>query len=498
MDAKPTLADRVRGSLSAKLLILTIISVLVAEMIVLIPSVSDRRVSWLRDRLDAAYLVGLSLNSPGQSIDREMAEKLFATADILGVTIDSEGARMPVKTARLTADQQRATRYVNLAGGWPQRHVADAWATMFSSGDHSIRVVGPPSNARGVEVDMLVSQAALRRDLLVFACNVFLLSILISSLTASLVYAALNAMIVRPVKRVTTNMMNFERNPEDAGAILVPTDRADEIGVAERSLAALERRIQNLLAERRRLAALGAGISKISHDLRNILASAQLMSDRLAKSEDPRVRKLSPRLIAALDRAIALSRDTLSYAKMDAAALKPKPVDLAALIDDVLDDCVIAGVTLRNEAALGLIVPADPTQLYRALFNLVRNAVDALAPIGEDGAPAPAAGAAVTVRAKATPDSAVIEVADNGPGLPQAAIDSLFEPFKGSLKPGGSGLGVAIALEIARAHKGALALAKSDASGATFRLTLPRAADQYAAAAPSGSRGSAAPSSAPS
>jgi len=325
---------------------------------------------------------------------------------------------------------------------------------------------------------MFVSQAALRRDLLIFARNVLGLSLVISSITAAAIYAALNAMIVRPVKRITKNMMNFELHPEDASAILSPSPRADELGVAERSLASLEGRLQSLLSERRRLAALGAGISKISHDLRNILASAQLMSDRLAKSDDPRVRKLSPRLISALDRAIALSRDTISYARMDPSALKIESVNIHALIDDVFNDCLAMGVTLINEAPSDMRVFADPTQLYRALFNLVRNAVEALAPQGEDGAPSPSEGAAVIVRAGLAAGEAVLEILDNGPGLPQAAIDSLYEPFKGSLKPGGSGLGVAIALEIARAHHGGLALSKSDASGATFRLTLPNAAPQ--------------------
>ncbi len=475
MDATPTLADRVRRSLSAKLLILTVLFVLLAELIVLVPSVSDRRLNWFRDRLDAAYLVGLALDSPDQMIDRETAEKLFATADILGVTLDIDGARMLVMTTRLTPERSKVTRFVDLSRDMPQEQGAAAWMSLFSSGDHSIRVVGRPANARSVEVDMFVSQAALRRDLRIFTRNVLILSLVISSLTAGLVFWSLSAMIVQPVKRITRNMMAFEKTPEDAPAVLVPSARADEIGVAERSLASLERRLQSLLAERRRLAALGAGISKISHDLRNILASAQLMSDRLARSEDPRVRKLSPRLIAALDRAIALSRDTLSYARMDSAALKIEPVALRALIDDVFEDCLAMGVDLRNEAPAAMIVGADPTQLYRALFNLVRNAVEALAPPGEDGAPAPREGAGVIVRAYEAAGETVIEITDNGPGLPQAAIDSLFEPFKGSLKPGGSGLGVAIALEIARAHHGALTLAKSDASGATFRLTLPAA-----------------------
>jgi len=473
MQATSTFSDRVRRSLSAKLLILTVIFVLIAEIIVLIPSVSDRRVDWLRDRLSSAYLVGLALDSPEQMIDGETAEKLFANANILGVTVDSDGARMPVMTTRLTPEQSRKTRFVNLDRDMPQRHMVAAWITMFSSGDHSLRVVGRPENARNVEVDMFVSQAALRRDLRIFARNVLGLSLIISSLTAAAIYAALSAMIVRPVKRVTHNMMKFEKDPEDVNNILSPSPRTDELGVAERSLASLERRLLTLLTERRRLAALGAGISKISHDLRNILASAQLMSDRLSKSDDPRVRKLSPRLIAALDRAIALSRDTLNYARMDPAALKTELVRVRDLVDDVFNDSPAAGVYLKNDVPADLQISADPTQLYRALFNLVRNAVDALTPIGEDGETSLREGAEVTVRARSENNEAIVEVIDNGPGLPQAAINSLYEPFKGSLKPGGSGLGVAIALEIARAHRGGLTLAKSDATGAIFRMALP-------------------------
>lgn len=472
----PTIAHRFRRSLSSKLLALTILFVLLAEIVVLIPSVSKQRLDWLNARLESAYLVGLALDSPGgEMIEPEVAEQLFATANILGVTLDREGARMLIMTPKLTADQARVMRFVNLNYAMPQQHVMDAWATMLSGGDHSIRIVGKPKYAAGGDVDMLVSQAALRRDLREYARNVLLLSLVISTLTAASVFWSLNRMIVRPVGRLTRNMMAFEQNPEDEAALLHPSRRLDEIGVAERSLASLERRTQSLLGERRRLAALGAGISKISHDLRNILASAQLMSDRLAKSEDPRVRKLSPRLISSLDRAIALSRDTLSYARMEPAALKIDAVDLHKLADDVVEDSASMSVELVNNVEEGFRVDADPTQLYRAMFNLVRNAVEALTP-GEDAGAAPREDARVTISARKDAGRVVIEIADNGPGVPEGARRHLFEPFKGSFKPGGSGLGGAIAHEIVRAHGGELRLAKSDETGAVFELLLPRRA----------------------
>ncbi|OFX06213.1 MAG: hypothetical protein A3E78_15050 [Alphaproteobacteria bacterium RIFCSPHIGHO2_12_FULL_63_12] len=473
MADEQTIAGRFKRSLSSKLLALTVLFVLFAEIVVLIPSVAKHRIDWLAARLESAYLVGLALDSPGgEMIEPEIAEQLFATANILGVTLEREGARVLIMTPKLTADQAQIMRFVSLNYDMPQQHVVDAWATMFSSGDHSIRVVGKAKYASGGYVDMFVSQAALRADIFEYARNVLLLSLVISSLTAALVYWSLDRIIVHPVRRLTMNMTAFESNPEDPSALLDAGKRLDEIGVAERSLASLERRTQSLLKERRRLAALGAGISKISHDLRNILASAQLMSDRLAKSEDPRVRKLAPRLIASLNRAIALSRDTLSYARMEPGALKSEEVALARLVDDVFDDTAAIGVETRHGIGEEVIVSADPTQLYRALFNLVRNAIDALAgpdPQEGDGA----AGGRIEVSARTEAGRLVISIADNGPGLPEAARAHLFEPFKGSFKPGGSGLGVAIAYEIAKAHGGDLQLVKSDASGATFELSLP-------------------------
>ena len=475
MTKQKTIAGRLERSLSSKLLALTIVFVFMAEIIVLIPSIANQRLDWLNARLEAAYLVGLALDAPGgEMIEPEIAEQLFSTANILGVTLDREGARMMIMTPKLTNDQTKVMRYVNLSSDMPQKFVSDAWATVFSREDHSIRVVGKPQYAPGGYVDMFVSQAALRDDLTKYARNVLLLSLLISSLTAALVYWSLDRIIVLPVRRLTRNMMTFESNPEDESALLTPSDRHDEIGVAERSLASLEHRTQNLLKERRRLAALGAGISKISHDLRNILASAQLMSDRLAKSDDPRVRKLAPKLISSLNRAIALSRDTLNYARMEPGALKLENTNIARIVDEVFDDAASISVEMRNDVDAELTARVDPTQLYRALFNLMRNAVDALAgDASSDDVAADAKTGEVRVSARNEGNLVVIAIADNGPGVPEGARAHLFEPFKGSFKPGGSGLGVAIAYEIARAHGGDLKLAKNDTSGAVFELSVP-------------------------
>ncbi len=473
-SAKPSLYQRIRRSLSAQLLGLTLVFVLIAEAVVLIPSVSKQRIDWLSARIEAAYLVGLALEGPdAEMIDPMLARQLFATANILGVTITREGARIPVYSPEIDPAARRPMHYINLTSSTAPTMVRDAWATMFSKGDDLVRVIGRPNYGEGEEVDILVSQQALRRDLLIYARNILFLSLIISTLTGALVYWTLNAMIVRPVRRLTVNMATFNANPEDASNIVPPTARKDEIGETEEALRSLELRIHDLLSQRRRLAALGAGISKISHDLRNILASAQLMSDRLAKSDDPRVRKLSPRLIQALDRAISLSRDTLSYGRMEPASLSKMRFGLHELVEEVFADTAAMHVAFVNETPPETTICADRNQLYRALFNLVRNAVEAMTPA--EGASPPAAPPIVSVRTRARGAAVEIDVADTGPGVPERAQSQLFEPFQGSNKPGGSGLGVAIAYEILRAHGGALALTKSDASGATFTLTVPSA-----------------------
>jgi len=462
--------------MSARLFALTLFFVLLAEAVVLVPSISKERVSWLNTRIEAAYLVSLALEAPeAEMIDPDTAEQLFETAEITGVTVNRGDARFLIYAPEFEDSSPPALKFVDLQTHSMLDMVAAAWSCMLSAGDNLISVRGTPMSARDESVEILVSERALRKNLLIYARNIFLISLFISGLTAAFIYQTLNRQIVKPVRRLTQNMAAFERDPEDANSLMTLSRREDEIGDAEAGLVALETRIQNLLAERKRLAALGSGISKISHDLRNILASAQLMSDRLAKSDDPRVRKLSPRLISSLDRAITLSNDTVSYGKMDRHALNKSPIDIHQLADEVLEDTATLHVTFTNSVPANISIVADRTQLYRAFLNIIRNGVEALAP-PEPSADSDGQDRMINIGLSADTNAVHIDIADNGPGLPDEAIEHLFEPFKGTRKPGGSGLGIAIAYEIMRAHDGNLKLLKNNAQGATFRLTLPSAA----------------------
>ncbi|MEM9169469.1 MAG: HAMP domain-containing sensor histidine kinase [Pseudomonadota bacterium] len=466
-----------RRSLSAKLFILTIGMILLIEAVILAPSIAKQYRDALKARIDTAYLVSLALETPEfEMIDKETADELFATSNIAGVSLLRDGARYQILAPSMAAEEMEISRAIDLRGDDAMSLMREAWAVILSRGEGYLQVSGAPARNVSAAVDVVISERAVRRELQRYAVNILLLSLLISAATAVGVYWALNRIIVAPVKSLTRKMAAFERDPSARMRDDDLSGRVDEIGDAERGLTALQQRVRSQLAEQRRLAALGAGISKISHDLRNVLASAQLMSDRLARSDDPRVRKLSPRLISSLDRAIQLSNDTLRYGRLSPETLQKARFPVRPLIDDVFDDAAAIAVSFRNDTPDGLEVDADRTQLYRALFNLVRNAVDALTTedgLAPPGRPAPTI--AVSAR-RVGRDDIEIDVSDNGPGLPEHAVAHLFEPFRGSKKPGGSGLGVAIAYEILEAHGGKLALVKSDATGATFRLTAPVAA----------------------
>jgi signal transduction histidine kinase len=303
----------------------------------------------------------------------------------------------------------------------------------------------------------------------VFSRNLLLVSLAIAILTAALVYLALHFLFVRPMRGLTENLVAFHENPESSARIIVPSNRGDEIGVAERELSDMQRDLVSMLHQKSRLAALGLAVSKINHDLRNLLASSQLLSDQLASVPDPRVQRFAPKLMRSLERAIAFCQSTLSYGRAQEAAPDRRMVLIEPVVTEVRESAGLAAdtsITWISAIERGLMVDADPDQLFRILLNLVRNAEQAL-----EGRPHDAA-AQIRITGRREGSVAIVEVSDTGPGVPAKIRDHLFEAFQTSGRPGGSGLGLAIAAELVRAHDGEIHLVEGTI-GATFRIAIP-------------------------
>jgi signal transduction histidine kinase len=448
-------------SLSARLLVLTVSFVMLGEVLIFVPSVARFRMTYFDNHLAAGELAALALEaSPTGRLDRALVGKLLARVGAhcvivrraSGVVQMLDGPAVP--KADVTINLIRPTIFGAIRG---------SLMALARTNNRVLRVIGPPPAGPGEIVEILLDEAPLRQEMWDFGFRILELSIVLSLITATLVYLSLQWLLVRPMRRLTASMMAFREDPEDAARMIVASRRRDEIGVAERELGMMQHTVRGALAQRARLAALGTAVTKINHDLRNILATARLVTDGLTASGAPEVRRILPRLMDAIDRAVALCSRTLDFSREDAAPLARSRFPLAPLIEEIG-----AGLAGSDNFAVDVaIVPdfeveADRDQLYRLLFNLIRNALEAGA-------------RRVRVSAIAEPGTVAVTVADDGPGLPPKARENLFRPFFGSARPGGTGLGLAIARELARAHGGDLVLVGSTGAGTVFRLTLPAA-----------------------
>jgi signal transduction histidine kinase len=295
------------------------------------------------------------------------------------------------------------------------------------------------------------------------------LSVVLSLIVAGLVFAALNRMLVRPMRQLSTAMMTFGDMPEDPKRVIAPSARRDEIGIAERELQSMQKQLQSLLQEKSHLAALGLAVAKVSHDLRNMLTSAQLISDRLGGLKDPTVQRFAPKLISSLDRAIGFLNQTLVYGRAQEMPPRREALKLRDVVDEVIDLMAPqAGemTHLHNGVEKAVIVDADREQLVRILNNLVRNALQAIET-------RKLARNDVHINAQRAPAATEITVCDNGPGIPPNIRNHLFEAFQTSARQGGTGLGLAIAAELVKSHGGEISVVETSSEGTVLKVIIP-------------------------
>ena len=459
-----TALSRVRPrGLSARLLALTVAFVMVSEVLIFLPSLSRDRLAYFENRIDAAHLAIFALEAtPDNMVSQDLANMILAHVGARGIVVHK------ANNTTLMLDSESPPRIdatFDLRTGGVLMPMADALATLWRGGDRVLRVLAVSPKDPHVVVEVLLDERPLRRELWAFAVRIFGVSILISAITGLLLYASLRSLLVTPLLRLIGSMMAFREDPEDGSRVIVPTARSDELGLAQRELATMQETVRLALRQKERLAALGTAVAKINHDLRNILSTARLVTDGLAGSAAPEVRRVAPRLLDAIDRAVALCTRTLRFTGEVARPLQRRRFALADLVDELALLLERAdGFSLVNEVPPTLAADADRDQLFRVLQNLALNAA-------ESGA------RHLFVRAREDGDGLVIEAVDDGPGLPPKARENLFRPFAGSARPGGTGLGLAIAREVMRAHGGEIVLAESTGAGTAFVLRLPLPAE---------------------
>ena len=447
--------------LSTRLLVLTIFFVMLAEVAIYVPSIARFREQYLQERIRTAHLATLALEvMPDVHLSEAVAMKLLDQAGAYGIALAGPGM---AKRALYRKMPPKADAIVNLDNVTPWDMIMESFQTLTERHNRVLRVLGYSEQEGGAMLEVIIDETPLRHAMYEYSVRILGLSIAIALLTAGLVFISLQWLMVRPIRNLTENMVMFRSDPENPDRMITPSARDDEIGMAERELAAMQRDLRMALTQRARLAAIGAAVAKISHDLRNILQTASVVSDRIASIIDPEVRRMTPRLIESIDRAINLCQHTLGYARENLPPPARARFDLRALVDDVAADQAVANgarFSLENAVAGGTEVSADRDQLFRALTNLVKNAAEAGAKH-------------VRVAGSSADGTVKLTVTDDGPGVPPKAQENLFQPFVGSAKSGGAGLGLVIARDILRAHGGDIALVETSEKGTVFGLDLP-------------------------
>ena len=458
--------------LSGKLLMMTIGFVMLAELVLFIPSATLFRQDYLQERAERAGHLALALTGvPDYEGSEILSQKFMQDTNVIMVAAKHDGMTELVLGAPPPSSD---FELVDLRDARRLPLFRNAFSTFFGPDEGYLRVISDPVIDRHESVEIILPRASVKAAMRDFFERIFWLSLAIALITGGLIYLALSAMIVRPIQKLAKGLGDFREDPNKRRNALKPSNRRDEIGQLQREFYDMKQSVRTSFRQRERLASLGMAVAKINHDLRNVLTSAQLVSDRIAMDKDERVAGMGERLVRAVDRGIRLCTDVLDFSKAQEEQLEIEPIRLALLVGEVAGDTLGQfgrgpnAIDFINNIPSELTVYADGDHTYRIVHNLFRNAGQAMARMtGMD------INRSITVTTQADEDKVLLSIRDTGEGLPKRAQDNLFEAFASSAGHGSTGLGLTISRELARDQGGDLTLAATGVTGTEFVLSLP-------------------------
>ena len=463
------------NTLSGRFLILTIVFVMLAEVFIFVPSIARFREDYMLARLERAQIASLALLA-NDMIEEELEDELLENAGVFNVVLRRDEVRQLMLDSPMPSPIA-ATYDLRDPGAFEL--IGDALSRLVNPTPQVVRVIGDPAREAGLLIEVKMETEPLRAAMLDYGVRILILSAVISIFTAALLFLAVRSFLVRPIKGVVGAMKSYSEAPDDARRIIKPSAGVLELREAEEALEGLQTELTSFIRQKERLAGVGGAVAKVSHDLRNILMTAQLFADRLEMSGDPTVKKMAPKLVNSISRAVHLCESTLAFGRAEEPSPVLDRVRLNGLVDDVIESEALASdpnmVTFSADVPPGLLVRADQEQLFRVLTNLIRNARQAIEATAQPGQ--------VTLGAGEDDNVWWITVTDTGPGLPEKAQEHLFTPFQGASRKGGTGLGLAIASELVRGHGGRLDLTGTGPEGTCFKIVLPKTVGELDTAA---------------
>jgi len=478
LDRRSAAASRAPGGrlrfftgLRGRLFVLTAVFVFVAVSLGYPVLAGTYRNGWLEQRAQAAQIAALAVEAaPDGRVSDELSRQLLEKAQVVSVAVQEKDFRVEILPPSM--DVRGGLVAIDLRTEGFFDGIIGAFSHMFAPQGRFLRIFLAPSLTEDAVMEIIVPESALKSGLIGFSRTLLLFSLLIAVVVGAAIYFAMYRLVIQPMRRLTRGIVTFASAPEEAEIEPMPGG-AYEMRRANAALQEMQKAVSAAFRQRKRLAELGEAVAKINHDLRNSLSAAQIVSEGLSESDDPRVKRAAPRLERAIQRAVNLAEATLSHARAETAAPNLATINLVPAIDEAAAEGLAGcgAIDWQIEGPQTLNAVADPDHVHRIVANLVRNAARAIKDQKDRTCPGQ-----VRARLSREGDCAVIEISDNGPGVPANVVGRLFQPFAGSASRGGAGLGLAIARELARGMRGDLVLSSNGEQGAAFTLRVPAAA----------------------
>ena len=427
------------------------------------------------DRTYLARAVGERLASAQQLVagaqrtasDRDVLDRIAVRLDDVAASVADEQKAADMVTARLER-----------AGRGPDPALEDAITRLRTAQrgvDYKVRELGrilQDQMNRGVDEAEKQERAA--RWALVALSGIALL--------VGLLVMWLSQRALQPIRTLTEAAQRLGRGSPES--VAVPEEGGDELAVLAREfnamaqrLAARERELRaqgEALLRSERLAAIGRIAAQITHEIRNPLSSISLNAEELGERA-PQARELCDAIVREVDRLTGITEEYLRFARLPKPQLQRADANdiVRELLEFVRPELDSAGVKVSLSLSPGPPrVLADVAQLRQLLLNLLRNAREAMS-----------GGGSLRVTTRATKATVEIEVRDSGPGIPAERLARIFDPFF-TTKERGTGLGLAMAQEVAQEHGGQLVCDSVPGRGTAFTLRLPAASLPEQAPAP--------------
>ncbi len=307
--------------------------------------------------------------------------------------------------------------------------------------------------AADTKLTFIIDQTAIINIIRGYMPRLYILVFSLYSLLGIILYFVIRRFYVAPLNTLTSTLTAFAKDPTTARPPSKALHINKEFQDAATALVDLQRNTITEMRQRDRLADIGEAVAKINHDIRNVLSSATLVADALLNSQDKQVKRTAPHVVRSLEQAVDLCQSMMDY-----LVAVPDPQLSTFSMRDItneLTDSSKMQITYSGPAK----IHADRKMMQRIFLNLARNSINAGA-------------TKLHIDIWRAGHLGIIDISDNGHGIPRQQWDGLFQAFK-SHGRGGTGLGLAITQDLVAAQGGHVKLSRSNENGTEFRIQLP-------------------------